>query len=315
MKRTAVLFVLVVAAALVLSGCPNMFTMNLFAGLSGPQKPDVTKLREMPEEDAIQQLSEDATSPQFYENLENDEDQGGTAKEELLGYLGEVYSDDDDDDGDGVGGVDTPEEQKAALLAADVHLKTTDGDKVVDNVVSTVLTLMDEGSAEDDGEHGDGDATDGGTEEDPVKQAQDVMKSLFQNEDGTDPSPEDFTKTLDALAKAADAYKAFGSSLKQDPDTGEWNAPEGTNLGSVAQSAMVSVAADAAVKLVDDDPQVLYDFIYEGEEPKDEAGESKISSPEDVFADLENDTSVLNIMEAGGYGALLEGLTGQEEGV
>lgn len=315
MKRTAVLFVLVVAAALVLSGCPNMFTMNLFAGLAGPQQPDVSKLREMPEEEAIQRLSEDATSPQFYENLSNDEAQGGTAKEELLGYLEEVYTGDDDGDG-APDPPDSPEEQKAALLAADVHLKTTDGDKVVDNVINTVFTLMDQGSAEDDGEHDDGSATDGGTEEDPVKEAQDVMKSLFQKEDGSDPSPEEFTKTLDALAKAADAYKAFGSSLKQDPDSGEWNYPDETNIGSVAQSAMVSVAADAAVKLVDGNTQALYDFIYSGVEPIDDTtGESKISSPEDVFADLENDTSVLNIMEAGGYGALLEGLTGTEEGV
>ncbi len=308
MKRTTVLFVLVVAAALVLSGCPNMFTMNLFAGMAGPRKPDVSKLREMSEEDAIQQLSEDATSPRFFENLASDEDQGGTAKEDLLKYLGEVYG--------GDGGTDTPEKKKAALLAADIHLKTTDGDKVVDNVINTVFTLIGGGSAEDDGEHDDGEATDGGTEEDPVEQVQDVMKSLFQKEDGSDPSAEDFEKTLNALASAADAYKAFGSSLEQDPDTGEWNYPDDTNIGSVAQSAMVAVLADAAVKLVDDDPAVLYDFIYNGvEPPPDDAGESPIGSPEDVFADLENDTSILNIMEAGGIGTLLEGLAGEEEGV
>jgi hypothetical protein len=314
MKRTAVLFVLVVSAVLVLSGCPNMFTMNLFAGMAGPQQPDVNKLRQMPEEEAIQQLSEDATSPQFYENLSNDEAQGGTAKEELLGYLEEVYAGDDDGDG-APDPPDSEEEQKAALLAADIHLKTTDGDKVVDNVVNTVFTLMDEGSTSDDGEHGDGSATDS-TTEDPVQEAQEVMQSLFTKEDGSSPSEDEFAKTLDALAKSADAYTAFGSSLQQDPDTGEWNVPDDTNMGSVAQSAMVAVAADAAVTLVDGNTKALYDFIYNGVEPVDETtGESKISSPESVFTELENDSSVLNIMEAGGYGSLLDSLSGSEGGV
>jgi len=98
-----------------LSGC-NPFTTNLYSSFDKFKNPDLT------DADA---LLDAADEPQFYENLKNDPE----AKAQVLATLSEVYNDPAED---------PDKKQEAALMAANVYLKTSDTEEVMSNLNSLV---------------------------------------------------------------------------------------------------------------------------------------------------------------------------------
>jgi hypothetical protein len=106
---------LFLALLFVLSSC-NPFTTNIYSGLDKFKNPDLTDANA---------LLDSSDEPQFYENLKDDPE----AKALVLKTLAEVYNDPTAPD---------EKQQEAALMAADVYLKTSDTEDVMSNLNSLV---------------------------------------------------------------------------------------------------------------------------------------------------------------------------------
>jgi len=98
-----------------MAGC-NPFTTNLYSGIDQYKNPSLT------DANALLDASDE---PQFYESLKNDPD----AKAQVLQTLADVYNDP---------AADHEKQQEAALMAASVHLKTSDTEEVMSNLNSLV---------------------------------------------------------------------------------------------------------------------------------------------------------------------------------
>ncbi len=95
---------------LLLSGC-NPFTTNIYSGIDEYRMPDL---------DDVDEVLDAANDPDFYDNLKDDP----KAKQKVLETLEETYNDPDEDE---------ETRQEAAIMAADVHLKTSDTEETLDN--------------------------------------------------------------------------------------------------------------------------------------------------------------------------------------
>ncbi|OQY35440.1 MAG: hypothetical protein B6241_00620 [Spirochaetaceae bacterium 4572_59] len=105
-----------------LAGC-NPFLTNIYSGIDKYKMPDLGDV-----DDIIDSSKDDA----FYDKLEDDP----AAKAEVLETLKDAYQDESADD---------ETRQEAALMAADVHLKTSNTEDVMDNFNDLVgdATTMD----------------------------------------------------------------------------------------------------------------------------------------------------------------------------
>jgi hypothetical protein len=106
---------LILVLLFILGSC-NPFTTNLYSSFDVFENPDLT------DANAVLEASDE---PQFYENLANDPE----AKAQVLETLAEVYNDPDASD---------EKQQEAALMSADVYLKTSDTQAVMSNLNSLV---------------------------------------------------------------------------------------------------------------------------------------------------------------------------------
>ncbi len=107
---------LILAPLLLLGGCDAFFT-NVFAGLAPLEVPSAAELGTLPVSD-LERLAED---DQFFEELAGDPAKEAAVLDNL----------DDRFDPTGSDPADTPEEQKAAALYAEVLLRTSGADTIV----------------------------------------------------------------------------------------------------------------------------------------------------------------------------------------
>ena len=95
---------------LFLTGC-NPFTTNIFSGIDEYVMPDLGD---------VDELLGSADDPAFYDNLKDD----SSKKDKVLSTLTDSYTDTS---------VDDETRMESALMAADVHLKTSGTEDTMDN--------------------------------------------------------------------------------------------------------------------------------------------------------------------------------------
>lgn len=206
---------LVLAPLLLLGGCDAFFT-NVFEGLAPLEVPSASELETLPVSD-LERLAED---DRFFEELAAD-----SAKETAV-----LDNPDDQFDPTGVDPVDTPEEQRAAALYAEVLIRTSGADRIVADLAGYL--------AEADGFDQ--------FESDPGPE----LAELFGESLPTLAEIEDMVAALDA---AWDAYAAIGDGLGSAP------LDESLNAGDLAFNAALA----AALQGVSLPLATLDDYIYD----------------------------------------------------
>jgi hypothetical protein len=178
-----------------------LFTGNLFSTLDGP--PSAAEI--LAGDDPLAGLIEASESPKFFDGLEHND----TEKQAVTAYLTDPATGYDPTDPAG-NPADTPDEQAAALLHADIELETSEGRNAVNNVADLFLNQS-------------GDSFD----------IESVLESLIP--DAAKNDKETFVEMINALDAAGDAYISFGVGL------GSADPPPDTSMGEVAQAAAVSI--------------------------------------------------------------------------
>jgi len=190
--------VLILAPLLLLGGCDAFFT-NVFEGLYTLEVPSAAELGTLPVSD-LERLAED---DQFFEELAGDPAKEDAVLENLDNYFGP--------EGDGT--VDTPEEQRAAALYAEVLLRTSGADRVVAGLAGYLASADGFDQLE----------TNPGPE----------LAELFGESLRTLAEIEAMVAALDA---AWDAYAAIGAGLATSP------LDESLNAGDIAFGAALAAA-------------------------------------------------------------------------
>ncbi|MBE3065656.1 MAG: hypothetical protein IMZ69_11645 [Spirochaetes bacterium] len=210
----AKLIVLIFFPLLLLAGCSALFDFNLFKdlGLDTTTAPSPSDYQGA---GGLDKLAEDLSSPAVIDALKNDP----AAKAELVTFLEGLIT----------GPVDQPEEQQAAILLADLELKTTNGEELVNNLVTAMMTPIDTS----------------------VKVV-DLLRSIIPADVAGDRTA--FTAMIVGLLSANDMYFALGQSIDGDGDglvdPGK-SLPPGVNAGDIAQKAAVAFLANSIVGVVD----------------------------------------------------------------
>ena len=177
MKRT--LPALILAPILLLGGCDAFFT-NVFEGLYDLKVPSSAELQTLPLAD-LERLAED---PQFFDALAGDP----SKEQAVLDNLAPRFSD---------GTAETPEEQRAAALYAEVMLRTSGAfDILSGNSFSALQNTLDQFELADESEYPDLVAS--------------LVLDLF---DGKTPDVTEIREMLTSLSEAWTAYEAIGTGL------------------------------------------------------------------------------------------------------
>jgi hypothetical protein len=244
-----------------LTGCAELFEFNLFQALDPIKMPDAAMLSEMEDEDGVSgvldYLDAELGSPGFIEKL--DEEPG--SYDAIEDYLTGIFT---------VGTLPAnEEEQRAAILYADLNLKTTGGEELVNNSVSALL-----------GGDFSGDSLNTPAE---VRMfllgfLPEVMPASALN------SQSAFDEMLQGFVAANAAYDDFGNSSLID-------IPDEINMGDVAQKALVSYVIAEAIGVYSN--VQLYQ-IAQGVDP----GEDPTGSILDPFT---AGSPVDNILNAAGF--------------
>lgn len=204
---------LAVGAAFALAGCAPLLEFNLFRGIDARPVPTA---EEYETADGLDRLGEDLNSPAVVEAMTPE------VVAQISGYLWDTYLD------DGVSGED---DQQAAILYADLALKTSEGEALVNNIVEALLEETIEGSIAD------------------------LLQQIIPAEALEDQAV--FEAMVNALLAANEAYLLLGASIDLDND-GE--ADEGATLppqalpGDIAQKAIVAYTMRVMVDSIMDYP-------------------------------------------------------------
>jgi hypothetical protein len=201
-----------------LAGCSALFDFNLYKDL-GLDPVTAPRASDYAGAGGLDHLAADLSSPAVIDALAAD----AAAKAELEAFLQGLIS----------GGVDTPEEQQASILLADLELKTTGGEEFVNNIVMILMAPIDTS----------------------VK-VTDLLRSIIPPEVAGNRIA--FSAMLNGLVEADAQYNALGVGLDADPpadgdglvDAGK-SLPPMVNAGDVAQKAGVAFIAAAIVAAVD----------------------------------------------------------------
>ncbi len=207
---------LAILASLALVGCAPLFEFNLFAGLDTPPTPTAA---DYTGDGGLDTLGQDLDSPATVEALAADPDLVQQIEDDLWDtYIGDA------------GGVENAEDGEAALLYADLALKTSEGETLVNNVVGALLDGSLAGSSNI------------GT----------LLASIIPPEALA--SEATFTAMIDALLTANDAYEALGiwvDGIAPDDDGVPTNPlPPGSAPGDVVQKSIVAYTMHAMVDAV-----------------------------------------------------------------
>lgn len=237
-------FTVVALASFFAVGCTEMLTFNLFETLEAPMLPTKAEIAEMEPGELVDLLNDLVVDESFYEEIEPE------ALVAIVESLVIVYEDPES----------TAEEiQDAAILAADIELATSGGDEVIETVVEVVLDLIEGGDS-------GGEATGGEVPGEPAEEPDifdfvaATLAAAFEEVD----EDTEFDATVDALVAAAAAYEALGLSLQDLDGDGAVDSPPGTNMGAIAQEAIVAIFVAETIDAMTRDG--LADVAYRGAE-------------------------------------------------
>jgi hypothetical protein len=198
-----------------LAGCAQLFEFNAFGSLDNPPTPTAADYEGAGGRD---KLAEDLNSPAMIDALIASGIVDDIAAE-LLAFIGASVGDDED--------------AEAAILYADLALKTSEGEELVNNIVDAL--------------------TDGS-----LASSSDIatlLASIIPPEALA--SEAIFRDMVEALIAANNAYEQLGLYVDGDND-GLWDnpLPPGSLPGDVAQKAIVSYTMTALVQAVVTDPDM-----------------------------------------------------------
>ena len=202
LKLSAILIV----TGILCTGCDQFYT-NQFAslGLDKPPAPTVTHYEGT---NGLANLAADLDSPAVVALLTADP----TTVGQIQSYLSGHYD---------LASPGNAADQTAAALSADLGLKTTQGDDLVNNVVTTIMSNPPSGNIAS------------------------IIKSVIPPSVLVDTTGGDFADMVGGLLDAKVLYDALGLSIHTI------GAPPGMNLGDVAQKAAVAYLMDAVVSAVE----------------------------------------------------------------
>jgi hypothetical protein len=201
---------LAVALLFALAGCAWMFEFNLFGGLDNPPAPTAADYQGS---DGLDRLDEDLDSPSIIDAMTP------AVVAEIEQDLWDSYLD------DGVSGED---DQRAAILYADLALKTSEGEELVNNLAQVMLEVtIDENTT-----------------------VAEILADIIPPEARADPAV--FAAMINAFLTANDAYLLLGDwvdGLTAD-GSAENDLPPGSLPGDVAQKALVAYTMTVTVAAV-----------------------------------------------------------------
>lgn len=211
-KAIAVLIPLILVS--LLTGCAELFEFNLFKALDPIKMPDAAMLSEMEDEEGVSgvldYLDSELGSPGFIEKLGEESDSYDAIEDYLIDHRGTSS---------------TADEKRATILYADLNLKTTGGEELVNNSVSALVG---------------GDFSTGSL--DTVAEVRTFLLGFLPDvvPSSALSSQFAFDEMLQGFVAAYDAYEDFGNSLPSD-------VPEEINMGDVAQKTIVSYVISEVV--------------------------------------------------------------------
>lgn len=214
---------LTMAVLFALAGCAQLFEFNLFGALDTPPTPTAADYQGA---DGLDKLGEDLNSHAMIDVLI----ESGLV-DDIEQDLWDTYLLD--------GSVDDEEDQQAAILYADLALKTTEGEDLVNNVVALAL---------------------GAITIDASTRVDELLAAIIPPEAKSNSTV--FAAMVNALLMANAAYVLLGDSInlgapnedKADPAA---TLPPGSLPGDIAQKAIVAFAMRAIVDRVKAGPPLL----------------------------------------------------------
>lgn len=197
------LSILLLIPLLALAGCSEFLNFNAFSSLDTVAAPSASKYEGS---GGLDLLASDLNSPSVITALKADP----TATAAIEKFLVDTYLSD---------GITTAADQQAAILYADLNLKTTEGEALVNNVVTTVMSGVPSNTT-----------------------VHDLLASVLPASALADESV--FSAMVTALLDSNTQYLALGASITDvnkngKIDVGE-GVPTGTNMGDVAEKAAVA---------------------------------------------------------------------------
>ena len=201
-----------------LGGCAQLFEFNLFQSLDPVPLPTTEELDAMSEEEALSYLQEELASPVFVEKLLEDEATFAAVDGILAASM--------------TGSADPESRKRAAVLYADLHLAASGAAEAVNN--ASALLGLDPASLEFSDEAA------------VVAFLQELLPQIVPPEALA--SQAAFDALLTGFQEAWAGHCEFAAALGDPPE-----APEGVNLGDVAQKALFSFLVYEALR-----PESLY---------------------------------------------------------
>ncbi len=216
-----------------LASCAPFFEFNLFGAMDTPATPTAADYQGS---GGLDQLHEDLNSPAVVDTLAAHPALVAT----VMTNLATDYLDDSPPlDGSPPFTVSDPTDQQAAILYADLALKTTEGENLVNNIVDVIVEVITGGGGIDTWISG-------------TTNVADLLSEIVPPEALA--SEAVFTSMVNAFLAANDAYIALGASIDQVALFGEADPgatlPPGSLPGDIAQKAIVAHAMWAVVEAV-----------------------------------------------------------------
>jgi len=197
-----------------LAGCAQLFEFNLFGRID--TTPATPTAADYAGSDGLDKLDDDLDSPAIVEVLAGDP----TLVQQIEDDLWNTYIGDP-------GGIENEEDQQAAIVYADLALKTTEGEELVNNIVGALIDGIDTGQT-----------------------LTEFFTSIMPPEALA--SPVAFAAMIQGFIDANNAYVALGGSIDPDDDgVAEGTLPPGALPGDIAQKAIIACAVAGVVGAVD----------------------------------------------------------------
>lgn len=197
--KVAALFIV---ALLILAGCSAFFDFNAFSAMDTVPAPKASDYEGL---GGLEKLAQDLNSPAIVAKLKEDP----ATTQAIENYLLTSYLS---------AGVNTVDQQEAAVLYCDLYLQTTAAEEFVNNIVTTVVSGV------------------SGTT------IQDLLSSIIPPEAKNDPTV--FLNMVQALLLSNTQYLALGAGLVDVNKNGKIDVGEGVppdmNMGDVEQKAAVA---------------------------------------------------------------------------
>jgi hypothetical protein len=256
---------------LLLLGCTDLLSFNLFSLFDKPRVPSTEDLSTMEDEKLLNIVEDLVQSDSFYEDIAEEmatsEDGSSETKDAIVANLREIM---DESTGD-----TTREAQRAALLVAEIELNSSPAGDVIDGFVTIAMGFIENPPDSSD------------TEQLAEDLAADVFSGISDRES--------FTAAINGLLAAGDAFTFYGESLD---DTGTVVAPPEDNIGAIAQDAIVSLLVaemfNSSTGLEVSDLEAL---VFDG------TPLPPFTMDDDPFT---TNTAMSNILEASGLGGLFD---------